>query len=435
MTSTSFFTLCLSLGIAATGTFAQTIEVTSTGVGIGTTTPEQKFHLYGSNANSLNFLLKLSHGDGAASGAGAAPGILFSVNSSGDSNRGKGAIAYRADASGWDRGDFYFLQNSLGNLSNPTFSDAVMIIKNAGNVGIGTTAPTELLTLGTSSAAPNLQLARWAFFGQEASHLTTVVGGNVKVSGNNSVVAESTGDGYRAMRMKYDEGITFHAYQGSVTTGNAIGYERMRIATNGDVGIGTTSPDARLTVDGGDNTAISVKRNGVANAYLGDPGSTDAGSLILYDSSGSVSVLMHGASNGSSYFNTSGNFGIGTTTLTHKLTVAGTVRATSFISDTTTYADFVFKPGYKLAPLSEVEAAIQKNGHLPDIPSEAEAKARGVDLGEMQVKLLQKVEELTLYLVAHEKELQRLRSDTQSLPQLRAENESLRRRVSELEKR
>jgi hypothetical protein len=55
--------------------------------------------------------------------------------------------------------------------------------------------------------------------------------------------------------------------------------------------------------------------------------------------------------------------------------------------------DYVFRPGYRLLPLSEVNAYIQANHHLPDIPTEAEVKEKGVSVGDMQAKLLAKVEE------------------------------------------
>ncbi len=59
----------------------------------------------------------------------------------------------------------------------------------------------------------------------------------------------------------------------------------------------------------------------------------------------------------------------------------------------------MFRPGYRLRPLSEVSQFVQANGHLPDMPSEAEVKAQGVSLGDMQVRLLAKIEELTLHMI------------------------------------
>lgn len=135
-------------------------------------------------------------------------------------------------------------------------------------------------------------------------------------------------------------------------------------------------------------------------------------------------------SNGSAAF--LGNVGIGTTSPSHRLTVVGSVRASSFVGDVNSYADFVFKPEYKLASLPEVEASIKANGHLPDIPSEAEVKRDGLDLVRMHAKLLQKVEELTLYLIEHDKKLE---AQKQEIQRVRTQNESLVRKLSELEQR
>ncbi|WP_057937328.1 hypothetical protein [Algoriphagus resistens] len=100
-----------------------------------------------------------------------------------------------------------------------------------------------------------------------------------------------------------------------------------------------------------------------------------------------------------------GNLGIGVSSPSQKLEVNGTIKTREVNVTTTGWADYVFKPEYKLMPLSEVEAFIQMNGHLPNVPTEAEVMENGVNLAEMNVKLLEKVEELTLYVIELEKKI------------------------------
>ena len=90
---------------------------------------------------------------------------------------------------------------------------------------------------------------------------------------------------------------------------------------------------------------------------------------------------------------------------TNKLDVNGTVRAKEVVAFPWNWPDFVFDKEYKLLLLAEVEAYLETQGHLPDIPSTADAIANGVDLMEINAKLLQKVEELTLYVIEQNKEL------------------------------
>jgi hypothetical protein len=79
------------------------------------------------------------------------------------------------------------------------------------------------------------------------------------------------------------------------------------------------------------------------------------------------------------------------------------------------FPDFVFKEGYRLRPIIELEQYIIENNHLPDIPSENEVKEKGIDLGEFNSKLLQKIEELTLYIIEQEKRMNELREEVENL--------------------
>lgn len=111
-----------------------------------------------------------------------------------------------------------------------------------------------------------------------------------------------------------------------------------------------------------------------------------------------------------------GKVGIGTTNPDYLLTVKGGIHANEVKIDNAIPADYVFKPDYDLMPLSEVEQFIKENHHLPNVPSEKEMLEKGIHLGEMSMKLLEKVEELTLHLI-----------------ELKKENEELKQRIEDLE--
>jgi hypothetical protein len=107
----------------------------------------------------------------------------------------------------------------------------------------------------------------------------------------------------------------------------------------------------------------------------------------------------------------SGSLGIGTsTTGTHKLAVEGSIGAREVKVQATGWADFVFKKEYNLPTLEEVETHIKEKGHLENIPNEEEVLKDGISLGAMNAKLLQKIEELTLYVIEQNKQIKNLQN-------------------------
>ena len=107
--------------------------------------------------------------------------------------------------------------------------------------------------------------------------------------------------------------------------------------------------------------------------------------------------------------------GIGTLTPDSRLSVNGEIHTKEVRVDLTSLPDIVFKSDYNLPSLQDVKQFIQENDHLKDIPNEMQVKKDGVLLGEMNAKLLQKIEELTLYLIAQNEELIVLREEVTEL--------------------
>ncbi|MEV4883016.1 hypothetical protein MRBLMN1_001493 [Chitinophaga ginsengisegetis] len=118
-------------------------------------------------------------------------------------------------------------------------------------------------------------------------------------------------------------------------------------------------------------------------------------------------VLIGGttATNQKTLIVTDAGVGIGTLTPQSELSVKGTITAQRVKVTQTGWADYVFHKNYQLPSLAEVEAYVRANQHLEGIPSAAEVEKVGIDVGEMNKKLLAKVEELTLYLIEQNKKI------------------------------
>lgn len=191
--------------------------------------------------------------------------------------------------------------------------------------------------------------------------------------------------------------------------------------SNGNVGINNTSPGQKLSVRGN----LSLYSSGTTT-----PNENYKGNLMITRSSGNQFInLVKGTTawsigvKGNNYAigpgnTTDGSFtpsfvitpggyiGIGTTSPDKSLTVNGTIHAKEVLVDyAIPFPDYVFDKKYTLRTLYDVDAFIKDRGHLPDIPSAEEVGEKGINLAELQVRLLQKIEELTLYAVDQQKRL------------------------------
>jgi len=237
-----------------------------------------------------------------------------------------------------------------------------------GVVGIGTEDPRAMLDVA----------------GEAAVDVLTIKGGYSLPSTPGNQTQFLRGDGVWAVPAGGGGGSSYWLPQGNNIYFNT-----------GNVGIGLTNPTEKLHINGNIrlSSGFSLATNQVTAA--------DANGLKLYSSSGSG---MFVAANGS--------VGIGTTNTgtEFKLTVAGGIHARDVKVTLNAGSDHVFGDKHRLAPLSEVEAFVKANKHLPGVAPESEMLQQGLDVGSFQIKLLEKIEELTLYIIAQQKEIEALKA-------------------------
>ncbi|HAS44394.1 MAG TPA: hypothetical protein DCS93_28205 [Microscillaceae bacterium] len=181
---------------------------------------------------------------------------------------------------------------------------------------------------------------------------------------------------------------------------------------------------SRRNTSGSYNTSLGYSagynnQTGSRNVFLGYyAGYNETGSDKLYiDNSSTASPLIYGNFS-TNIVNINGKLGVGTNTPDEKLTVKGKIHAEGLVCDLNIPApDYVFEPDYRLRTLAEVEAYIQKHKHLPSVPSAKTMAKEGVQLLTLSMKLLEKVEELTLYTLAQQKEITQLKKQVKQLQQ------------------
>lgn len=225
--------------------------------------------------------------------------------------------------------------------------------------------------------------------------------------------------------------------------------ERMIVTNTGNVGIGAANPAHRLDVRvNASGAAVQRLQNTSASGYSG---------IEYYDNGGNVGLFIGIDNvNSNTRFNSvlnkpiailtnsaermrvtsTGDIGVGTTTPSSRFHVNGgdiRVSGGSFIDDGVTLnaPDYVFDPGYALTSLPELKEYIERERHLPNIPSAAEIKANGLKLGQFQMLLLEKIEELTLHTIAQSEEIEKLRAQNAELAALQSRLEALEKALQQ----
>lgn len=265
---------------------------------------------------------------------------------------------------------------------------------NDGNVGIGNTSPSgKLEILKNADLSTSITLP------------------------NSGLVIRADNDGYDAsLRLGVDNTNLKALIQTQQTT-SATKFDLLINPFGGDVGIGTTSPEQRLDVNGKIQADHLIRVNAATPTEGGEIGLDGPSGYNDWRIDNRVGHFrLHHSGTVHFQLNSNGSLGLGTTsTGSHKLAVEGSVGAREVKVEASGWSDYVFEDDYNLPTLEEVEKHIIEKGHLINIPSAKEVEENGIQLGEMNKLLLEKVEELTLYTLQQQKELKNQKELNQKL--------------------
>ncbi|MDD3860067.1 MAG: hypothetical protein PHW83_07705 [Bacteroidales bacterium] len=306
-----------------------------------------------------------------------------------------------------------FKMESNGNVAIGTLQNNFFVVKETGNVGIKTTDPTATFDINgdiriRQSAAENYILTSDNTGTGQWKELKLELNENTLSLANHNTSVDLSG--FNQTISLIDQSLQLSNDGGSVALNN-INYwtksDNLLYYNLGNVGIGTNNPNYKLDVNG----AVRIQEGWRGLIIEGSGTNPHRYDFIVGDlggsasNSGGFSIFDNTASKYRFAISRDGNVGIGTINPQYLLDVRGTAHFCEVRVRTENWCDFVFADNYKLPNLVELEEFIETNRHLPGVPSEAEVIENGVDLGEMNKVLLQKVEELTLIIIEQNKVL------------------------------
>ncbi len=249
---------------------------------------------------------------------------------------------------------------------------------NTGNVGIGTTTPATKLTLVTG-----INTNGWTHTGQVNGVDSIIVGEGI--GGVSAAIGTSSNHAFRLNAGGQGRISIYPAEQVVVGDNNSGSYGKFSVVTpNNSFGISHISNEGNILATNIGGTSAGIGTFSHTNMRIFSNG---VSCIFVAEATGYV--------------------GIGTDNPTYKLAVNGTNRAKEVLVESG-WADYVFRKNYTLTPLADVEKFIRSYQHLPNIPSASEIGSKGLPIGETQKKMMEKIEELTLYMIEANKKIEKL---------------------------
>jgi hypothetical protein len=325
------------------------------------------------------------------------------------------------------------IYNAASNLSLNTANNARLTILNTnGYVGIGTASPSEMLQVSGNVLSNQYSATNGIYNAAGNLSLSTAANARLTILNTNGFIGVGTTSPSEMLHVSGN--VLSNQYSASNGIYNATtnlslrtnDTERLTVLNgNGFVGVGVAAPTEMLHVNGNVLSNQYSAGNGIYNAVGNFSLRTnDAERLTVQNSNGFVGIgiaapseMLHVNGNTLSEGNVivKGKVGIGTSLATnpngYTLAVNGRIGAKDVRVEKTssTWPDYVFAPSYKLPSLREVEQFIKQYSHLKDVPSASEVETNGHSLGDMDAVLLKKVEELTLYIIEQQKQIDELK--------------------------